>query len=153
MTPSRMNFQDVKAPRIDEHGEQANFITWVSMQYGSRPDYNERLLFAVPNGAWFGGAHKGIQVAMFNKFRAEGFKTGVADLIYLQPRGGYSSLAIEMKAVDRKGKKGAVSEDQEKFIQAVLDNGGLATVCYGCDEAMAVFDNYMRMEPWKGGKE
>jgi hypothetical protein len=137
------------APRIDEHDEQANFITVVYMQYGNRDDFAKKLLFAVPNGAWFGGAHKGIQVAMFNKFRSEGFQQGVADLIYLQPRGGYNCLAIEMKAVDRKGKKGAVSEDQEEFLQAILENGGLASVCYGCDEALAVFDNYMRMEPRK----
>jgi hypothetical protein len=133
--------EKIKLPRISEHAEQANFITTVLMQYSHRDDFVKEVLFAVPNGSWFGGSNPW---AMFNKFAAEGFRKGVSDLIYLQARGPWSCLAIEMKALDRKGKKDAVSEDQQIFIDAVKGVDGLAIACFGCDEAVNIFDQYMR---------
>jgi hypothetical protein len=134
-------------PHITEHQEQANFITYVTMQYGNRVDFSRPLLFAVPNGAWFGGKNS---IAMFKKFEAEGFRRGVADLLYLQPRGPYSFLAIEMKASHRRNEKAALSLEQVEFLTATSGAGGAACVCFGCDEAMKKFDEYMKFSVTKG---
>lgn len=136
-------------PRVSEHSEQANFVEAVYRIYNHRDDFIQTLLFAVPNGSWFGGSNPW---AMFNKFKAEGFRQGVSDLLYLQPRGPYNYLAIEMKALDRKNKKDAVSPEQLEFLSAVSCNGGMSWTCYGCDEALEVFSAYMSY-PVNGGKK
>ena len=41
--------------RVSEHEEQATFIEAVGRIYGHRDDFIQTLLFAVPNGSWFGG--------------------------------------------------------------------------------------------------
>ena len=131
-------------PRISEHQEQANFIREVYLRYGSRDDFIPVLLFSVPNGLVIGGENK---FAILAKFRAEGFKNGVADLIYLQPRGPYTCLCIEMKALDQQEKKdGGVSPEQAEFLAAVSAAGGCTDVCYGSIHAIEVFSAYMAQE-------
>ena len=132
-----------KTPRISEHTEQANFFSEVRNKFQRREDFIRRLLFSVPNGMWIGGQNK---FALMNKFKAEGLQPGVADVLYLQPRGEYSCLAIEMKAQDKRNDKDAVSDDQREFLEAVNAAGGLGEVCYGCEEAMKIFEAYMQME-------
>jgi hypothetical protein len=135
---------EYKVPRISEHEEQASFIAEVHMRYASRDDFISKLLFAVPNGAWFGGKNPH---ALMAKYRKEGFKNGVADLIYLQPRGPYSCLCIEFKAQDQRNKRdGGLSPDQVEFLAAVNEAGGCGDVCYGAEHAMIVFDAYMSGE-------
>ncbi len=135
-----------KLPRISEHEEQASFIQEVELRFTFRDDFVSILLFATLNGAWLGGN----RFALMNKYKDEGFKKGVADLLYLQPRGDYSCLAIEMKAQDQRGEKsGGVSRDQSEFLAAVNANGGTGEVCYGADEAVALFTWYMSL-PQKG---
>ncbi len=81
------------------------------------------------------------------KFKAEGLKPGVSDILYLQPRGTYAYLAIEMKAQDRRNQKdGGVSLEQYEFLEEVEKNGGMALCCYSCDEALDAFYNYMNMK-------
>jgi len=129
-------------PRISEHDEQSNFIDYVQVQYQSREDYAEALLFAVPNGMVLGGENK---FALLAKHRKEGFKNGVSDLLYLQPRGNYAYLAMETKAIDKRNDPKAVSLDQQKFLDAVNASGGTGHICYGCAELAAVFDWYMSL--------
>ena len=131
------------AARISEHDEQANFFTTAQYTYQFRDDFISCLLFAVPNGMFAGGKNP---YALINKMKAEGLKPGVADIIYLQPRGAYSCLAIEMKAQDKRNVKDAVSPEQSNFLEAVNAAGGIGEVCYGCDEALKIFEAYMRME-------
>lgn len=130
--------------RVSEHEEQANFFTSVRLIYAIRADFIPRLLFSVPNGMWIGGKNP---YALMNKFKAEGLQPGVADILYLQPRGEYSYLAIEMKAADKRNNKDAVSPDQGEFLTEVNANGGMGEVCYGCDEALSIFSTYMSMKP------
>ncbi len=133
----------VHPQRVSEHEEQANFIETVTFQYGHRADFSPVLLFSVPNGAWFGGKNPH---ALMNKFKREGFRPGVADLIYLQPRGPYNCLAIEMKATDQRNlKNGGLSPQQAEFLAAVNANGGTGETCYGCDEALNIFAWYMSL--------
>ncbi len=130
--------------RVSEHEEQANFFTSVRLIYAIRADFIPRLLFSVPNGMWIGGKNP---YALMAKFKAEGLQPGVADILYLQPRGEYSYLAIEMKAADKRNNKDAVSPDQGEFLTEVNANGGMGEVCYGCDEALSIFSTYMSMKP------
>jgi hypothetical protein len=135
---------NIKAPRVSEHAEQAAFFAEVLFTYQHRADFISKLLFSVPNGMWLGGNNK---FALMNKFKAEGLQPGVADILYLQPRGEYNCLVIEMKALDKRNVKDAVSADQAEFLAAVNGAGGLGEVCYGCDEAMKIFNLYMSLEP------
>lgn len=138
----------LKPERVSEHTEQANFINEVDLRFHFRDDFIPLLLFAVPNGAWFGGKNPW---AMFAKFKAEGFKKGVSDLLYLQPRGEYNRLAIEMKAQDRLNEKdGGVSPEQAAFLAAVNENGGTGEVCYSAEQAIQIFSWYMSL-PVRGG--
>jgi hypothetical protein len=131
-------------PRIDEHAEQANFVAEVHIRYLSRDDFIPALFFSVPNGLIIGGDNK---FALLAKFKKEGFHNGIADLLYLQPRGPYAYLAIEMKAKDQIDKKdGGQSVEQMAFLAAVNEAGGCGDVCYGAEHAMKVFDVYMSLE-------
>ena len=131
---------NLKPPRISEHDEQANFFTEARFRFQHREDFISKLLFSIPNGMWLGGQNK---FALMAKFKAEGLLPGVADALYLQPRGDYAYLAIEMKAIDKRNDSDAVTEDQTEFLAAVNGAGGLGEVCYGCDEAIRIFELYM----------
>lgn len=133
----------IRSLRISEHVEQANFFSTIGFTYLYRNDFIRALLFSVPNGMWIGGSNP---YAMMNKLKAEGLQPGVADILYLQPRGEYNCLAIEMKARDKRNDKDAVSPEQAEFLEAVNASGGWGEVCYGCDEALQIFEAYMRMD-------
>jgi len=132
-----------KAPRISEHQEQSSFFSEAHFRYQHREDFFPRLLFAVPNGMWLGGKNP---YALMNKFKSEGLKPGTADIIYLQARGEYSCLAIEMKAQDKRNSADAVSAEQSAFLADVNASGGWGEVCYGAEEALSVLATYMSME-------
>jgi hypothetical protein len=132
-----------KVPRISEHEEQSNFFDQARFTYQHREDFAADLLFSVPNGMWLGGNNK---FALMNKFKKEGLKPGVADILYLQPRGDYAYLAIEMKAQDKRNIADAVTPEQAGFLEAVNAAGGMGEVCYGADEALEILKTYMEME-------
>lgn len=132
-----------KTPRISEHQEQASFFDEAHYRYQHREDFFQRLLFAVPNGMWLGGKNP---YALMNKFKAEGLKPGTSDIIYLQARGEYSCLAIEMKAQDKRNSADAVTPEQSAFLADVNESGGWGEVCYGADEALSILEKYMSME-------
>jgi len=132
-----------KTPRVSEHSEQANFVSEVRFKFMHREDFIDDLFFSVPNGMWVAGANK---FALMNKYKAEGMKPGVSDILYLQPRGEYSCLAIEMKATDKRNVADAVTPEQSHFLAAINANGGMGEVCYGAEEAIRIFETYMNME-------
>ncbi len=65
---------------------QQSCVRWFDYQHY---DYKE-ILFAIPNG----GARSGIEAAIM---KGEGVRAGVADMILLLARDGFSSLCIEFK--------------------------------------------------------
>jgi len=101
-------------------------------------------LFAVPNDFILGGENK-FAIPILAKHRKEGFRNGVADLLYLKPRGNFAYLAMETKAIDKRDDPRAISPDQQIFLDAVNASGGTGHICYGCDELAAVFDWYMSL--------
>ncbi len=132
-----------KIPRVSEHEEQANLFTEVRFKFRHREDFIDDLFFSVPNGMWVAGKNK---FALINKYKKEGMKVGVSDVLYLQARGEYNCLAIEMKALDQRNRADAVTPEQSRFLAAINANGGLGEVCYGAEEAIRIFETYMNME-------
>jgi hypothetical protein len=131
-------------PIPSEHEEQAAFFTLVLYKYNQDPRFARILFFAVPNGAWLAGKRP---YAVMEKMKSEGFTPGVSDVLYLQPRGGYSYLAIEMKRGDKRNRKGGgLRDDQIEFLKAVDMAGGMSAVCYSAEDALLIFDTYMNLD-------
>lgn len=135
-----MRVLKVKKPKLSEHQEQALFFESILYSYRLEPTFSRLLFFSVPNGAYLGGN----RFAMMDKLKREGFLPGVSDILYLQPRGGFVYLSIEMKTPDRRGHKdGGLSIDQINFLEAAKIAGAQAFVCYGHEEAIEAFNFYM----------
>jgi hypothetical protein len=126
---------------MTEHSEQAAFVEEVLYRYRNDPTFVRGLFFSTFNGAWLGG-NPGARARQMQKAKEAGFLPGVSDLLYLQARGKFHYLAIEMK--DKSS--GKVSPAQEEFIQAVTNAGGYADICFGADQAIADFESYMLLE-------
>lgn len=136
-------------PIPTEHQEQAAFFTTILYRYQHDPRFARPLFFAVPNGAWLGGRRP---QNVMEKMKAEGLTPGVSDILYLQPRGKYCYLAIEMKRADKRNRKqGGLRDDQVAFLNAASLAGAFFAVCYSADEAERVFDAYMELD--RGFKE
>ena len=99
------------------------------------------LLFASPNG--------GIRTKKSGSMRKyEGAIAGVADLILLFPRGGKSSLCIEMKTPYVKGKRAGTQSDAQKEWQVLVEKyGSEYVVCHGLIEFIKKVCNYLRADP------
>lgn len=97
----------------EESRIQQACIRWFRLQY---PEHRLRL-FAVPNG----GKRDAVTGAIL---KAEGAVAGVADIIFLMPKGKYHGLCIEMKT-----EKGRQQDAQKAFEKAVTETGYLYTVC------------------------
>ena len=127
-----------------EHEEQAAFFTLVLYKYQQNPSFARMLFFSVPNGAWLAGRRP---YAVMEKMKAEGFTPGVADVLYLQPRGKHTYLAIEMKRADKRNRKdGGLRDDQVAFLNAASLAGAFFAVCYSAEEAERAFDVYMELD-------
>lgn len=130
-------------PIPTEHQEQAAFFTMVLYKYQHNPAFARPLFFAVPNGAWLGGRRPS---NVMEKMKAEGLTPGVSDILYLQPRGHYSYLCIEMKRSDQSNRKnGGLRDEQIEFLNAASLAGAFFAVCYSADEAERAFDTYMEL--------
>lgn len=66
-----------------------------------------------------------------------GVKSGVPDLCLPVARGKYHGLYIEMKA-----EQGRVSDNQKTWMKRLMEQGYLAKVCYGFDEAIRCIKEY-----------
>lgn len=108
---------------------QRKCVAWFRLQY---PEH-AKLLFAVPNG----GARSRVEAAIM---KAEGVTAGVSDLIFLEPRGGYGALCIEMKT----GSKSSRQSDSQKEWQAASEAAGNKyVVCRSLDSFMEEVTKYM----------
>lgn len=116
--------------RISESAEQITIFEWAAFCSGRRPELN--LLFHVPNGGERSASEAG-------RFKAEGVKSGVPDLVLPVARSGYHGLYIELKASD-----GVVSDKQEEWIDMLKQQSYYAAVCYGADEAITTIENYLK---------
>lgn len=91
------------------------------------------LMHAIPNGG-----KRDIRVAL--KLKEEGVKPGVPDIFLPLPRGGKHGLYIELK----RRKYGRVSEDQLRWIEALIRQEFACAVCYGWEMARDTIIDYLR---------
>lgn len=112
----------------ESHLQQA-CVKWFRLQYPTIAN----LLFAVPNG----GARSRTEAAIM---KGEGVTAGVADLLLLIARGGFGSLAIEMKD-DRKNAKQRPSQIQ--WQQAAEQAGNKYAVIRTFEEFQNIVNAYL----------
>jgi len=135
-----------------EHYEQCLVCDWV---YTEHPDAYINFK-AVPNG---GGrtAREG------NKLQAEGTQAGEPDLNLSVPCGPYHGLYIEMKkpwsAYTKTGKEDSVTalkqlqDHQALRLRQLHEQGYMAAVCYGADEAIEVIADYLALGAFDAGAD
>ena len=115
---------------MSEADEQALVIEWAKWNESKYPEL--KLLYHIPNG----GKRDARTGAMMKRI---GVKAGVPDLHLPVARGPYHSLYIEMKT-----DKGKARKDQDEWIQALKDQGNMAVVCHGAEEAIATIKVYLQ---------
>lgn len=121
-----------------ERAEQVTVVVWARWESCRTPAL--RWLYAVPNGG-----HRVRAVAA--RLQEEGVRPGVPDLVLPVARHGYHGLYIEMK----RRKRGTVSKEQTKWLNALRSEGYRAEVCAGADEAIAVLADYLGCRPQRRG--
>lgn len=109
--------------------EQATLIQWCNLQSCK---YSElKMIFAIPNGGY---RNKGEA----RKLKATGTKSGVPDLFLPVPRSQKYGLFIEMKVGRNK-----CTENQKKWIRALMEQGYEVKVCYSAEEAIQIIKRYL----------
>lgn len=114
-----------------EHQIQSDLISWCEVIAPYHPELS--MLFAVPNGTY-----KSPSARM--KYQREGLKPGVPDLCMPLPSRDkkYIGLFIEMKA-----KRGAVSDVQKTWIDALRNAGHRVEICRQWTDAANVIIDYL----------
>ena len=114
-----------------EGEEQARLFSWCRMQSRQHPELE--LLFHIPNGGSRNKAEAG-------RFKAEGVKAGVPDLLLPVPRGGYHGLFIELKRLDG----GRLRTEQKAWLDRLRAQGYRTAVCRGWEEASEALLEYLK---------
>ena len=127
---------------LTEHQQQVLFVQEVKYQYRNHPTFIELLFFSTLNGAWLGGK----SFSVWQKHKAEGAQKGVSDILYLQPRGDYNFLAIEMKRENRRNvKDGGLTEEEKEWLDVARNSGAYVAVCHSAEDALREFGFYMAL--------
>lgn len=107
---------------------QIEFFNQVPLFFPKLPS---KLLFAVPNG----GSRNIIEA---KNLKAQGVKSGVANVLLLAPSKGYAYLCLEFKT-----QTGKQSKDQVIFQQQVSNIGGKYIVVQSAKEAIDTVKDYL----------
>lgn len=103
-------------------------------------------LHHIPNGGSRGDDERS-RAIRGGQLKAQGVRTGVADLCLPVRRGQWSGLYIEMKKPSekpkREGSKGGVSDEQAEFGKFVQAQGFGWCVCYSWQDAAEVIEKYL----------
>lgn len=117
----------INAP--SESIEQQCIFRWAGYSLYKYPELD--LLYHIPNG---GLRNKRVAIQL----KSEGVKSGIPDLHLPVARGGYNSLYIELKKIG-----GKVTANQKEWIKKLNEQGNLAVVCYGSEDAQKVLEDYL----------
>ena len=109
-------------------GRENNFQTTVA----SYLDSLGVLWFHCPNG---GSRHR-LEAINLKK---QGVKSGVPDVMIIEPKGKYIGLAIELKVGYNKPK-----EEQEKWLKKLSDRGYKTCWTNSLDECIDIIDEYLK---------
>jgi len=122
-----------------ESEEQQTIFQWAEIAAYGEPRL--QLLYHVPNG----GFRNKATAARLEK---EGVKAGVPDIVLPVAAHGFHGLYIELKKRDRSNKP---SGNQKLWIRRLEDEGYMAVVCYGSDEAIDTIQEYLGspFEEWR----
>jgi len=115
----------IEEPDRSEDDEQRQLIQWC------RLDPRLQFLFHIANENT-----AGIKWGIRN--RQLGVKSGVPDLMLPIPAGGYHGLFVELKT-----KRGKVSPNQQRWLDALNTFGYKAVVCYGWESARDEITAYL----------
>lgn len=140
---------------MSESTEQQAVVTWFGYQYPGK------IIYAIPNGAWFGGVPKDKAIIYGAKRKREGLLPGVSDLCIPEPakllevevkdNDGHTAIGkyyracglyVEMK--DRGAGPGRVSPEQKWFIIEMRKRGYVAEYAPGADAAIKIITGYMK---------
>lgn len=117
-------------PEPEEDAEQMALFRWAAYSRGRWPELD--LMFHIPNG----GKRNKTEAARFKEL---GVKAGVSDVFLPVARSGCHGLWIEMKRLY----SGKPSKDQLDWIENMIKQGYVATVCHGWEQAKDVIEKYM----------
>lgn len=112
-----------------EHSEQVALFEWADLQKNKYPELS--LMFAIPNAG-----KRSYQMARY--LRSEGLRSGVPDILLPAAKNKYHGLFIELK-----NGKNKASENQNKYLKDLNQQGYKAVVCYGFEEAKDTIVNYL----------
>lgn len=96
-------------------------------------------IHAIPNGGSRGDDEK-TRAIRGGQLKAEGVRSGVADILWPYRRKEFAGLYIEMK----KEKGGTTSPEQKEFGEFVKSQGYVWVVCHGWKEAVKVIQEYLQ---------
>ena len=113
-----------------EAEEQEALFEWAAWMQGTYPEL--ALMFHIPNG----GSRNKAEAA---RFKAQGVKPGVPDILLPAPRGRFHGLFIELKRL----RDGKISNDQKLFLTALGGQGYKCLVCFGAEEAEREIVKYL----------
>lgn len=131
MTPINEELLPKDARLLPKEGEeQATLFSWARMQSWRWPEL--ALMFHVPNGGKRNKKEAG-------RFKAEGVKSGVPDIMLPVARGGYHGLFIELKRL----KGGRVEKEQLEWHDKLRAQGYLVVVCRGWQAAAQEIAGYL----------
>lgn len=122
-----------RMPAPLEHDEQAALIDWTILMSAKWPELN--LFYHIPNEG-----KRSPAAAM--RLKQEGMKRGVPDNCLPVARGKYHGLYIELKRI----RDGRATSDQKQWIEDLNNQGYLAMICKGWEEAAKVIERYLREE-------
>ena len=134
LVAAAQNVQDIVPT---EHESQVAFFEWWDI-WSRSMKLPTNLCFAVPNG---GQRHPAVAA----KLKAEGVRSGTADVVLLLPRAGFHGLLLEFKRENapRSGSGGG-TKPQAEFLLAARQQGYNALLVYSTDEAIRVVRAYVR---------
>lgn len=120
---------------VSEHSAQAALFAWAALAQHQYPML--KWLHAIPNG----GLRDKRTASML---KAEGVKSGIADVFLPWPEYPHHGLYLEMKQIKyRNHKNGGCSDEQVAFGEYCGQAGYAWQVCYSWDEAKDTIVKYL----------
>lgn len=120
-------------PPAPEAAEQTALFEWAELTSRQYPPL--RLLYHVPNE----GKRSAAEGA---RLRAQGLRRGVPDICLPVAVNGFHGLYIELK----RERGGRVSDDQQFWLDALMEQGYFVALCRGWERAAGVIMRYLRGE-------
>lgn len=118
------------SPVPTESNEQQTLFEWARRMEGKWPEL--KMLYHIPNEG-----KRSVRTGA--RLKAEGLKTGVPDICLPVARDGHHGLYIELK----RRKNSRITQEQLDWIAGLVEQGYVAAVCRGCDEAISLITGYL----------